>query len=281
MPVKIHPSISSQSLQRATEVAIQAAQAGASVIESYYSQGTQARAKVAGESHNLVTDADLEAEKAVVAAIRQVFPLHEIIGEEGSSGDPEAQHVWVVDPLDGTNNFAHRIPQFSVSVAYYQAGKAEAGVVVNPVYGDWYWSERGKGAYHNGRRLQVSQEDELRGSMVGVGFYYDRGAMMEATLAAIDSFFKQQIHGIRRFGSAALDLCYVADGMFGVFFEYRLSPWDFAAGRLIVEEAGGLITDCQGEPLKLNPCSVLATNRQLHPAALEIVKKHHLKQFSA
>jgi myo-inositol-1(or 4)-monophosphatase len=99
--------------------------------------------------------------------------------------------------------------------------------------------------------------------------------MMEATLAAIHSFFKQQIHGIRRFGSAALDLCYVADGMFGAFFEYQLSPWDFAASRLMVEEAGGTITTCKGNPLTLETSSVLATNGLLHPVALEIVKRHH------
>jgi myo-inositol-1(or 4)-monophosphatase len=257
-------------------VAVQAALAGACVIDEYYRVGTHARAKATNESYNLVTDADVDAEKAVVAAIRSVFPDHEIIGEEGSSGDPTAEHVWVVDPLDGTNNFAHRIPQFSVSVAYYRCGQAESGVVVNPVYGDWYWAERGNGAYHNGRRLKVSQEATLSGAMVGVGFYYDRGAMMEATLAAIHSFFKQQIHGIRRFGSAALDLCYVADGMFGAFFEYQLSPWDFAAGRLILEEAGGTTSTCLGNPLTLTTSSVLATNSLLHPTALEIVKAHHL-----
>lgn len=276
MPVNIHASLNSQTLSRSTEVAVQAALAGAEVVDRYFSQGTQARAKATNESYNLVTDADVEAEKAVVAAIRQAYPDHEIIGEEGASGDPAAEHVWVVDPLDGTNNFAHRIPQFSVSVAYYRAGQAESGIVVNPVRGDWYWAERGKGAFHNGRRLQVSQEATLNGAMVGVGFYYDRGAMMEATLAAIHSFFKQQIHGIRRFGSAALDLCYVADGMFGAFFEYQLSPWDFAAGRLIVEEAGGTITTCKGIPLTLTTSSVLATNSLLHPAALEIVRAYHL-----
>ncbi len=112
--------------------------------------------------------------------------------------------------------------------------------------------------------------------MVGVGFYYDRGKMMEATLAAIGDFFRQQIHGIRRFGTAALDLCHVASGMYGVFFEYQLSPWDFAAGRLILEEAGGTITAGRGQPLPLTKTSVLATNTLLHPAALEIVTRHHL-----
>jgi len=148
--------------------------------------------------------------------------------------------------------------------------------VVNPVRGDWYWAQLGSGAFHNNRQLAVSSESSLSETMVGVGFYYDRGAMMEATLASIHSFFKQQIHGIRRFGTAALDLCQVADGMYGVFFEYQLSPWDFAAGRLILEEAGGKITDGRGNPLPLAKTSVLASNTLLHAAALDIVHRNHL-----
>lgn len=256
--------------------AILAAQAGAEVILRYFREGTQARSKSADETYNLVTDADLESEKAVVSAIRQAFPTHEIIGEEQAVGNVTAADAWIVDPLDGTNNFAHRIPQFSVSVAYYQNGQAQCGVVVNPISQDWYWAERGQGSFHNGRRLKVSQESTLNGTMIGLGFYYDRGAMMEATLAAIRDFFRQEIHGVRRFGSAALDLCYVADGMFGTFFEYKLAPWDFAAGRLILEEAGGVITDCRGNPLPLTSTSVLATNGLLHSAALKIVAEHHL-----
>lgn len=275
MPVAIHHSIVAHDFSPAGQTAVRAALAGASVVEDYFRKGIDARAKATNESYNLVTDADIDAERAVVSAIRESFPDHQIIGEEGTNGDKSAEHVWVVDPLDGTNNFAHRIPQFSVSVAYYRAGLAEAGVVVNPISGDWYWAQRGRGAFHNGRRLKVSTEAGLSGSMVGVGFYYDRGAMMESTLAAIHSFFKQQIHGVRRFGSAALDLCYVADGMFGAFFEYQLSPWDFAASRLMVEESGGTITTCLGKPLALESSSVLATNGLLHPAALKIVQAHH------
>ncbi len=185
------------------------------------------------------------------------------------SGAVTSEHLWIVDPLDGTNNFAHRIPHFAVSIAYYHQQVAQCGVVVNPVRGDWYWATRGGGAFFNGTRLQVNDHQQLNQTMVGVGFYYDRGKMMEATLAAIGDFFRQQIHGVRRFGTAALDLCQVAAGMYGVFFEYQLSPWDFAAGRLILEEAGGQITDGRGQPLPLQKTSLLASNGHLHPAALE------------
>lgn len=276
MPVDVHASLLSTEQSKSMKVAVVAAQAGAAVIEKYYRQGIQIRSKSPDESYNLVSDADVESEQAVVAAIRSAFPTHEIVGEEQAVGNIDAEHVWIVDPLDGTNNFAHRIPQFSVSIAYYRSGVAQCGIVVNPIHGDWYWAERSLGAFHNGRRLAVSQESKLQGAMVGVGFYYDRGRMMEATLAAIADFFRQNIHGIRRFGSAALDLCYVADGMFGTFFEYQLSPWDFAAGRLILEEAGGRITTGRGDSLPLATTSVLATNGLLHHDSLGIVSKHHL-----
>lgn len=276
MPVEIHASLLSAEQSKPMQVAALAAQAGARVIEKYYRQGIQIRSKSPDESYNLVSDADVESEQAVVAAIRAAYPTHEIVGEEQAVGNIDAEHVWIVDPLDGTNNFAHRIPQFSVSIAYYRSGVAQSGIVVNPIHGDWYWAERSLGSFHNGRRLAVSKESTLKGAMVGVGFYYDRGKMMEATLAAIADFFRQNIHGIRRFGSAALDLCYVADGMFGTFFEYQLSPWDFAAGRLILEEAGGRITTARGDLLPLATSSVLATNGLLHNASLDIVSKHHL-----
>jgi myo-inositol-1(or 4)-monophosphatase len=265
-----------QRLSLELKVAFEAAEAAGRIILDYFERGVEMRHKAVGETFNLVSNADVEAEQAIARIIQDAFPHHAILGEEENAGSIDSEHLWIIDPLDGTNNFAHRIPHFAVSIAYYHHGEAQCGVVVNPVRGDWYWGQLGGGSYHNGRRLAVSSEKSLAETMVGVGFYYDRGAMMEATLAAIHAFFKQHIHGVRRFGTAALDLCQVADGMFGVFFEYQLSPWDFAAGRLILEEAGGQITDGRGHPLPLTKTSVLASNRLLHEAALEIVEKNHL-----
>lgn len=259
------------------KIAAQAAIAGARIILEYYQQGVQMRAKPDDASYNLVSDADVNSEKAIAEVIERQFPDHEILGEEEYAGSIDAEHLWVVDPLDGTNNFAHHIPHFAVSIAYYRQGVAQCGVVVNPVRGDWYFAVRGLGAFHNEHRMRVSQADQLNQVMVGCGFYYDRGAMMEATLAAVHDFFKQEIHGIRRFGTAALDLCHVADGLYGAFFEYQLAPWDFAAGRLILEEAGGSITDARGGPLELKTTSILASNTRLHPPALEITARHHPK----
>lgn len=255
--------------------AFQAAMAGANVLTKYFESGVAMRAKAAEQSYNLVTDADLESEKAIGRVINELCPGDAILAEEEYSAATDEEHLWIVDPLDGTNNYAHRIPHFAVSIAYYESGLPQVGVVVNPARGDWYWAERGKGAFHNGRRLAVEQASSLRDCIVSCGFYYDRGAMMESTLAAIHSFFKQDIHGIRRFGTAALDLCQVADGLFGSYFEYQLHPWDFAAGQLIVEEAGGVVTDCRGHDLELRKTSILACGPGLQQSSLDIVQRHH------
>jgi len=263
-----------KTLPQSLQVAFEAAEAGARVVMDYFERGVLMRQK--SDAFDLVSDADLHSEQAIAKTILAGFPDHAILGEEENTGSIAAKDLWIIDPLDGTNNFAHRIPHFAVSIAYYRDGEAVCGVVVNPVHNDWYWASRGSGAFHNGRRLAVNGQERLDQTMVGVGFYYDRGAMMEATLKSIHDFFKQQIHGVRRFGAAALDLCQVADGLFGVFFEYQLSPWDFAASRLILEEAGGKISDGRGDVLQLAKSSVLASNTLLHPAALEIVRRNHL-----
>lgn len=225
---------------------------------------------------DLVSEADVAAESLILNAIRQRFPDHAIVAEESltSLTDTEQQpHLWIVDPLDGTTNFAHGIPHFAVSIAYYRNGKPEAGVVYNPARDDLYVAARGHGAWFQDERLSVGPQESLSDCLVGLGFYYDRGAMMEATLATIHQLFKTGIHGVRRFGTASLDLAQVARGFYGAFFEYQLAPWDFAAGRLLVEEAGGTVTDALGHPLGMKKGSVLASNSKLHPKMLEIISQ--------
>ncbi len=254
-----------------------AARAGGAIVARYFREGIAMRSK---DVANLVSDADIEAERAIVSVIRAAFPDHEILGEEAHPGDAGAEHLWIVDPLDGTNNFAHKIPHFAVSIAYYRAGRAECGVIYNPVRDEWHHAVRGEGAYQGGRRVRVSESARMDEALVGVGFYYDRGAMMDTTLEAIRAFKRRQVHGIRRFGTASLDLAMVGMGMFGAYFEYELSPWDFAAGRLFVEEAGGRVTTGLGEPLPLGKTSLLASNGLLHETALEIVRAHHPRSGS-
>lgn len=257
--------------QAILETATAAARSGADILRRYASEGFSVRSK---GGPDLVTNADLESEKAVAEIIAARFPNHSLLGEEEHQADLSAEHLWIVDPLDGTTNFAHGIPHFAVSVAYYREGRPVAGVVLNPMTNDLFRACSGEGAFHNDREIRVHSSDRMLDALIGTGFYYDRGAMMEATLAALGDCFRRGIHGIRRFGTASLDLCQVAGGRYGAFFEFQLSPWDFAAGRLIVEEAGGHVTTCRGEDLPLQKVSLLASNSRLHPELLEILHPH-------
>lgn len=267
------------------EVAGAAADSASAIIKRYFADlanSQTAEKTTAGQTQGLVTAADVEAERAIIDTIRAAFPTHQILAEENVEGVDQrklldAEHLWVIDPLDGTNNFAHGIPHFAVSIAYYVHGVAEFGLIQNVTSGDQYSCVKGQGAFVNGTRASVSPAKELKQTMIGVGFYYDRGDMMQATLTAVGQFFKHEIHGIRRFGTAALDLVHVGIGRFGGFFEYTLSPWDFAAGRLFVEEAGGMTTTCSGDPLPLEKSSVLASNGHLHNQMLKIVSQYQPK----
>lgn len=272
--------LSPQEIGKALHVAIEAASAGGNVLMKYFRDGVVMRDKTenGGLSYDLVSDADVESEQAVANCLRAAFPDHDLMGEEnlGKSVDPtQCDHLWVIDPLDGTNNYAHRLPHFAVSIAYYHFGQPIVGVIFNPVSEDWYTASATIGACHNGKPVAVCKSRALTECLVGCGFYYDRGEMMRCTLRAIEDFFSHHIHGIRRFGTASLDLCMVGCGQFGGFFEYQLSPWDFAAGRLFVELAGGKVTTSDGRPLGLEKTGLLASNGVLHEQMLEITRRHH------
>lgn len=263
-------------------VANRAADAAATIIKRYFADlaNSETTEKTsAGQTQGLVTAADVESECEIIAIIRAAFPSHQFLAEENVDGIDQAklataEHLWVIDPLDGTNNFAHGIPHFAISIAYYVKGVAEYGLIRNVVTGDNYQCAKGQGAFQNDSIVSCSRATEFNQCMIGVGFYYDRGEMMQATLKAIESLFAQDIHGIRRFGTAALDLVQVGTGRFGAYFEYTLSPWDFAAGRLFVEEAGGVVTTCSGDRLPLANSSVLASNGRLHDEMLKIVSNY-------
>jgi myo-inositol-1(or 4)-monophosphatase len=257
--------------------AITAAQTGAQILMRYLRDGVQIRDKSSdgGKTYDLVSDADIESEQAIAQYLRSLYPDHEMMGEEDLVGNVDAEHLWIIDPLDGTNNFAHQIPHFAVSIAYYHRGRPEVGVVLNPARNDLFTAVRGQGAFHNDQRVTVSDSQSLARTLIGCGFYYDRGEMMRRTLAAIEELFGHDIHGIRRFGTAALDLCQVGCGQFGGYFEYQLSPWDFAAGALFVEEAGGKVTDARGNGLPIEKTSIVASNAALHDVIVGITSRHH------
>lgn len=258
-------------------VALSAAREAGAILERYREEGFEVRNKsAAGEgSHNLVTAADIASENRIAEIIRASFGDHELLGEEQLRGTLDAEHLWVIDPLDGTNNFAHGMPHFAVSIAYCHHGKPEVAVVFNPARNDLYTAVIGQGARYNSNSIKVSQEASLGEAIIACGFHYDRGAMMQRTLDTIGELFRDhRIHGIRRMGTAALDLCGVACGQFGGFFEYYLSPWDFAAGKLIVTEAGGIATTEKGEPLKLEASGMAVSNGLLHDELLKVLGNH-------
>lgn len=246
-------------------IAIKAARAAGEILRRHFKAGVTSTEKTSdGKTQGLVTIADLQAEAAIIETIKSQFPDHAFLAEESASTGSNDEHLWVIDPLDGTNNFAFGIPHFGISIAYYRNGKPTVGVVLDPLRNDLYVAVSGGGATRNGEPVSVSKHAELNQTICGTGFYYDRGAMMSRTLRSIESLFHANVQGVRRMGAATLDLSWVGCGRFGVFFEYHLSPWDYAAARLFVTEAGGKFTDCDGGEVGLEATSVLATNGLLH-----------------
>ncbi len=215
---------------------------------------------------DLVTVADRTSELLIRERIKAKWPSHDILGEEGGLQDTGSDYRWYVDPLDGTTNFAHGFPVFCVSMALDFKGKRIAGVIYDPTRDEMFAAEQGSGAYLNGLRIHVSETPRLVECLVATGFPSHKRH------ANPNIFFYHQItlrtHGVRRAGSAALDLCCVACGRFDGFWEFNLNPWDTAAGVLLVEEAGGKVTDMSGGPFQLNSRETLASNGLIHDALL-------------
>lgn len=227
---------------------------------------------------DLVTDTDREVEALVVEQLRRAFPDHCIVGEEGSAGQQPArpqpgQYAWYLDPLDGTTNFAHGHPHFAVSLALGRDDALLLGLVADPVRGETFAAVRGGGATLNGQPIRVSAVAELGGALLATGLPYDRRDHADFYLRIIKAFVLRA-QGIRRAGSAALDLCYLACGRFDAYWEWKLSPWDTAAGALIVREAGGVVSDFAGGPFELYGQETLASNGRLHGAMVEVLAAH-------
>ncbi len=220
---------------------------------------------------DLVTEADHLAEDLILAQIKQQHPDHLIISEESGSNQVESDHIWYIDPLDGTVNFAHGIPLFSVSIAYAYQGMVELGVVYEPVHNECYSAALGKGAWLNGEPIHVSNTTSLIRSLLVTGYPNEKNEIFNKNLA-LDAALSLRTRGVRRMGSAALDLCYVAKGRLDGFWELTLSPWDFAAGCLITSEAGAVVTNCCGETVEyIFGESILAAAPHLHPEILKVL----------
>ena len=225
-----------------------------------------------GVNYNLVTEADTAAERIVIATLRRAYPDDAILGEESAASTSlTAERLWIIDPIDGTTNFAHGIPHFAVSIAFAQKGEVQCGVVYDPMRAELFSAQRGCGARCNGKLIRVSTSPDLTKSVIVTGFYYERGPMMLRTLESIRKLLVANIQGIRRTGAASLDCCYVACGRFEGYFEYQLSPWDFAAGMLIIMEAGGACADIDGEARGLFSKGMICSNGVIHPELLATV----------
>ncbi len=213
--------------------------------------------------YDLVTEADRQSEALIVNLIREQYPEHDILAEEGDYGCTGSDYRWIIDPLDGTTNYAHGFPWFAVSIALEVRGRLELGVVYNPYVGELYFAERGAGAFLNDRRLQVSATETLERSLLATGFAYDH---KKCNANNYDYFtrFQRASQACRRPGAASLDLACLAAGRFDGFWEMKLKPWDLAAGILLIEEAGGLVTDFDCQPMVLDSMECLASNRLIH-----------------
>jgi myo-inositol-1(or 4)-monophosphatase len=249
--------------------AVKAAKEAAGIHRRYFNKDSAVRAK--STHFDLVTRADIEAEQAIADIIKADFPDHNLIAEENQYEKTPSPYSWIIDPLDGTNNFAHGLPVFSVSIALAKQDELLAGTVYDPLRDELFTAVLGGGAYLNSQKISVSANKELTQSLLITGFYYDRSRAMKRTLDDIHTFFTKGIMGLRRFGSAALDLCYVACGRADGFWEFMLNPWDFAAGTLILREAGGTVTDNHGRKRGLAPGYVTASNGLIHAQMLDVV----------
>ncbi len=221
---------------------------------------------------DLVTEADKAAEAAIIKIIEENFPEHNILTEERGGINKQSEFTWVIDPLDGTTNFAHGLPIFSVSIGVIRGKETICGVVYDVTRDIFYYAEKGEGAFENNNRLTVSSNGELDRSVLVTGFPYN---IRQNPRHAIERFnaFLFESRAVRRLGSAALDFCYVASGIFDGFWEVSLKPWDICAGKLIVEEAGGKVTDLNGKETDIFSEPILATNGIVHEKMVRILQR--------
>ncbi len=250
------------------ETAADIAREAGAVLMNWFERGVSFELK---GDFDLVTQADKASELLVVERLGSHFPSHSVVAEEGTGQDRGSEFRWYVDPLDGTTNFAHGFPMFNVTLALEQAGRLIAGVIFDPLRNEMFAAERGGGAYLNNRRIHVSKAPRLEDSLLATGF-----PSFKRHLNVNVHFFHQiamTTHGVRRGGSAALDLAYTACGRLDGFWEFGLNPWDQAAGILLVEEAGGRCSDMKGGPVDVRGKHMVATNGKIHDQTVELFRE--------
>ncbi len=268
----------SEDLRRFLDVATEAALAGGAILQKYW--GNLASIQEKGRSGDLVTEADRASEVAVLAVIKRHFPDHAILAEEsGQLGQSDSPMLWAIDPLDGTTNYAHQYPLCAVSIGLLVNGVPTVGVVHNPILNNLYCAAKGLGATRNRQPIQVSATATLSNSLLVTGFAYDRRETIDNNYAEF-CHFTHLTQGVRRGGSASVDLAHVASGCLDGYWERGLSPWDLAAGVVLVEEAGGQVSAYDGSPFDINSGRLVATNGPLHSSIIrELDQVQPLPQF--
>ncbi len=247
------------------------AQTAGEIIRGYFGKNFSVEFK--SDVKNLVTQADKESEKAIIEFIKKKYPLHGILAEESGSQSKESDYLWVIDPLDGTSNFAHGLPIFSVSIGLQFKREIVAGVVYDIMRDKLYSAEKGSGAFRDNVRISVSKNSIIEKSFLVTGFPYNINENPENAFEKFIAMTKSA-RAVRRLGSAAIDFCYVAEGVFDGFWEVHLNPWDICAGKLLVEEAGGMVTDFIGQPIDIFDKTILASNGIIHKKMISILREN-------
>ncbi len=248
--------------------AIKAAFESGRVLKSHFGNILDIRKKGAVD---LVTQADTASETAIIGIIRETFPTHSILAEERGLEQGDADRQWILDPLDGTVNFAHQVPIFSISIAFVLNGFPEMGVVLNPINGELFTAVAGEGAFLNDRPIRVSNTATVGDSLLATGFPYNRLSIIDTIMRRLANCLRAA-RGIRRLGSAAIDLCALSCGRFDGYWEQNLHPWDTAAALVVATESGAVVTDFDSNPFTIDKKAILATNGQIHDEMLKLMR---------
>jgi myo-inositol-1(or 4)-monophosphatase len=254
------------------DIAIAAAREGAAVLLKYWEQLGKEDADLKARN-DWVSKADRESEDAIVAAIAAHCPGDAFLGEESGRSKGASERVWIIDPLDGTSNYLQHFPIWSVSIALQQNGETVTGVIYEPLRDLFFTAQKGAGAFRNGDRMQVSTQERVEGSFLATGFPFRAQEYVDAYVRIFTDVIRIS-KGVRRAGSAALDLAYTAAGVFDGFFEMHLAPWDVAAGALLVNEAGGVVTDFSGGQRWLERGNIVGSSRGVHQELMTIIGRH-------
>lgn len=254
------------------QTAIQAAKQGTEILLNNLDQ-SRTRKVESKAAFDFVTQVDRDSEQAIVECINKKFPNHSILAEERGADSQPGSYCWIIDPLDGTTNYIHGYPFFSISIALQHNDQIIFGLVYDPIRRDTFFAFRNKGAFLNERPIKISEQQQMNQALIATGFPFRDKTKISQYLASFSDVFRISA-GIRRTGSAALDLAYTACGRVEGFWEIGLNLWDIAAGVLLIQEAGGLVTDFSGEQDYLKTGNVVAGNRYIHPKLLSICKQH-------